>query len=617
MKLKIEYSGQQTSEMLEDLFERTKSVLQGSSSLAVLPKDWGLQRNLSIRKIKKRLNRPLCVAVIGDFKRGKSTLVNALLGKEVVSTDVLPETVTITEIYSGEKDTTALHLADGGVIHLSNEDRVSNRLEEVIRNVHQPVSHLKITYASPKMNNSMIVDTPGLGDLNWRFDKMVQQWIGQADVVLYVISAISPLSESERQFLYNSLKPLEVSKLTFVVNMMDKLHRPTDRQNILNKVRQSLASDFPDAKVIGVSALQSYERQLDPQSPIDPDLDLAFKELEEQLDLIYESQNDLVRSERVTKAFHQLMLACCRDIGLTINDLTEASVSAEEKMLALKKEQELLMAQLPTQQEHLQQTFDGFQAETAEWMTEFVDRFYQEVLPQIETVDGDHSQRHFPFFVSDVFKEALSTCIYHHLEQLSTNASVDVFGDSTDVDPLESEIKDIHQRSLNPFDSGSFAGNVFLVGSVAQTIGLSVGVGWLSSSVFLGHLGGIIAGTAFLATTSALGLMKDKKVNNPEVLQEALSEAKKELCTGIVQSVTEKYAEILEITKQNLEQQHSKAVEHFAARIEMVEQTSQRDKDENQELLEQTKTLNGHLTNILEETISLRGKQIRSIGIQQ
>src|SRR5579871_685453 len=44
---------------------------------------------------RERLRQPVAVAVVGDFKRGKTTLINALVGAAILPTDVTPETVTI------------------------------------------------------------------------------------------------------------------------------------------------------------------------------------------------------------------------------------------------------------------------------------------------------------------------------------------------------------------------------------------------------------------------------------------------------------------------------------------------------------------------------------------
>jgi len=53
------------------------------------------------------------VAVLGQFKRGKSTLINALLGRSLLPTDVAPLTSTITIVEHGKEETARVLYADG------------------------------------------------------------------------------------------------------------------------------------------------------------------------------------------------------------------------------------------------------------------------------------------------------------------------------------------------------------------------------------------------------------------------------------------------------------------------------------------------------------------------
>lgn len=65
-------------------------------------------------EIRNRIETDFTLVVIGDFKRGKSTLINALLGTEVVTTDISPETVTINQIHYGPELKIEVCLTDGG-----------------------------------------------------------------------------------------------------------------------------------------------------------------------------------------------------------------------------------------------------------------------------------------------------------------------------------------------------------------------------------------------------------------------------------------------------------------------------------------------------------------------
>lgn len=83
---------------------------------------------LQIQQIRSRLDTDFSLVVMGDFKRGKSTLVNALLEMPLVPTDVTPSTMTINEIQYGPEVTVTAHLHDGRQIRLDVTELAANRL---------------------------------------------------------------------------------------------------------------------------------------------------------------------------------------------------------------------------------------------------------------------------------------------------------------------------------------------------------------------------------------------------------------------------------------------------------------------------------------------------------
>ncbi|HNH47524.1 MAG TPA: dynamin family protein, partial [Myxococcota bacterium] len=144
---------------------------------------WLKQLRDGIAAVKTRLSRPFCLLVVGDFKRGKSTLVNALLRQELVTTDVAPETVVITELNHGPELKMELHLADGGRVRLRQEDLPSASLTRIMEQLPGPVDILKIEAPIPFLEGLAIVDSPGTGDLLWRFDRRVQDYLPRADAI--------------------------------------------------------------------------------------------------------------------------------------------------------------------------------------------------------------------------------------------------------------------------------------------------------------------------------------------------------------------------------------------------------------------------------------------------
>lgn len=96
-------------------------------------------------QIRNRLEADFSLVVVGDFKRGKSTLINALLGTPVVTTNVTPETVTINQIQYGSELRLDACLVDGGRVSLDPEELKADQLVPLLEKLPQEVSHLSIS----------------------------------------------------------------------------------------------------------------------------------------------------------------------------------------------------------------------------------------------------------------------------------------------------------------------------------------------------------------------------------------------------------------------------------------------------------------------------------------
>ena len=122
-----------------------------------------------LRRAAARLGQPMRVAVAGQIKRGKSTLVNALLGEPVAATGQLELTLNVNELRYGEQPSVTVHHRDG-----TPPEQVSVERFHALT-VHDPgpgrAARLarirKVEYALPVplLRTFRLVDTPGLGSV--------------------------------------------------------------------------------------------------------------------------------------------------------------------------------------------------------------------------------------------------------------------------------------------------------------------------------------------------------------------------------------------------------------------------------------------------------------------
>jgi hypothetical protein len=130
------------------------------------------------REVLRRLSAPLQVAVAGRIKSGKSTLVNALIGRRVAPTDVGECTRLVTRFQYGTVDRVEIVFEDGRkqVLPFSADGMIPNDLEVDF----DKVSHLEAYLTNAVLQNFTVIDTPGLGSLDAASVRRTEQLLGAA-----------------------------------------------------------------------------------------------------------------------------------------------------------------------------------------------------------------------------------------------------------------------------------------------------------------------------------------------------------------------------------------------------------------------------------------------------
>jgi len=207
-----------------------------------------------IATLAESVQRRLTVIVMGEVKSGKSSLVNALVGKEVSPTDVLEATAAIIEIEYAPQEHAAICYHDGRqtcgtpseVFRLLEGNRGDSSFFGTIRVV-------KLGLPLPRLKNLRIVDTPGLATITEENARTTEQYVQNADVVLWVLNALH-VGQID---LIGALG--EVAKLgkpvVAVVNRIDQVGGSPDR--LVRYLRRELAAYA--RQVFPLSAWQAYE----------------------------------------------------------------------------------------------------------------------------------------------------------------------------------------------------------------------------------------------------------------------------------------------------------------------------------------------------------------------
>ncbi|AFY35723.1 dynamin family protein [Calothrix sp. PCC 7507] len=375
------------------------------------------QIQTQINQIRTRLDADFVLVIIGDFKRGKSTLINALLGESVVTTDVTPETVTINHIQYGSEAKISVCLTDGGQFQLEKEELKSEELELVLANSPQPVSHLRIETPHEWLRGIRLVDTPGTGDILKRFDRQVHTYLLQADAVIFVVSALAPFAENELAFLQMSVIPQDFPKVFFVLNMMDNIRTEQEAVRLFNSNYQKISRLFPNPQLFSISAFDEFCRL---QSLSRPNLDAkvrletSFNEFRTSLEQAIHLQRDLIQLDRASDHTEQVFQEF-EDSLLLLNNAMQ--VDQERLNLVINQCEDPSSELFSKTAQHIKVMKDEINQigeQTCEWMNQFMERLENEAIAKIQKEPIDVIKRHFQFFLTNSLREAISKCLNVH-----------------------------------------------------------------------------------------------------------------------------------------------------------------------------------------------------------
>jgi GTP-binding protein EngB required for normal cell division len=196
-------------------------------------------RELFARLAEDRFN----LVVVGRFSRGKSSLMNAILGLDRLPTGILPLTSVITSVSYGSEEGVELTFEGSSLV-------TTIELEELPRYVTQggnPGNEKGVKVAVVRLPAEILrrgfyfIDTPGLGSSTVENTRTTQSFLPAGDAFLLVTSYEAPLSEDELSFLQTAR--LSGRRIFVAVNKQDAV-TPSERAEVLTYLHQQLAALF-------------------------------------------------------------------------------------------------------------------------------------------------------------------------------------------------------------------------------------------------------------------------------------------------------------------------------------------------------------------------------------
>lgn len=162
------------------------------------------------------------VACVGQFKRGKSSLLNALAGHEVLPAGVLPVTSVATVLRWGERVAARARFSGGEWRDVRPEALAAYVSEERNSENRLGVEAVEVFLPSPLLSSGMcLVDTPGIGSVFAGNTVTTREFVPHVDAAIVVLGAEPPLSGEELALVEEVSRHVEI--LFFVLSKADRL----------------------------------------------------------------------------------------------------------------------------------------------------------------------------------------------------------------------------------------------------------------------------------------------------------------------------------------------------------------------------------------------------------
>ncbi len=200
-------------------------VEAGKSLLELLGDAAALSSHLAevCRELKDKLRSDqFNLVVVGQFKRGKTHLINALIGEPLLPVAVVPLTSIVTILTHGEEAQVRVRFDDGTQKEISLQD-----LPQYVTELGNPknvknVMDVLVSYPSPYLEKGVrLIDTPGVGSIYLHNTDVAYQYLPRSDAALFLLSVDQPVSRAEMDFLEDVREFSH--KIFFILNKVDYL----------------------------------------------------------------------------------------------------------------------------------------------------------------------------------------------------------------------------------------------------------------------------------------------------------------------------------------------------------------------------------------------------------
>ncbi|WP_416863795.1 dynamin family protein [Helicobacter ganmani] len=443
------------------LLEQKKAVLQAMQAQNLLNLSSSLAELESL--LLKLKNQHFSIGITGVLSAGKSTLLNALLGQEILGSSTIPETASLTLLKYAQTPSAQVSfwnkaewedlkstIEDSTLAELLNNAEFKEVLEKFVQDSTQS---LKISlqdlpkYTSANHSSRLcnliketilftplkflenkveIVDTPGLDDPIVQREEITKDYILGCDLLIHAMNAAQSATQIDVDFILQTLQNANLSRILIILTHADLLETKElesalnyTRESIKARLIQSMSKDNAELMLQRVDfiALASYPALLAQTNP-QKAKELGFSLESSNFNALLDYLNQTLLGGNSTKA-KDLIFLSAQGFVRVFENIKSACVLEKSLLFAKESEIKKLIEEAKIEQEQsltkLQETKESLNNATQQLQT-YLETLQKELNQKLELSKNILSERIFADIVYDYDKG--KTPSYERLQRI-------------------------------------------------------------------------------------------------------------------------------------------------------------------------------------------------------
>ena len=271
-----------------------------------------LTRQLEAAKTLLSENPPIDVAVLGQFKAGKSSFLNSLIGQSILPVGAIPVTTAITRPQYGNKERALVRHFDGRTTEVPLSDIADFTSEAKNPSNSKNVAIVDIELPSMQKYPCLrLVDTPGLGSVYRYHQSTSEHWLPAVGTALLAVSSDRPLSEHDLELIRELTS--HTPNIILLLTKADILS-PDQQKEVVTFFQQTLQRELHRALPVYLYSNKSNTEE--------------YKQLvEENIFKTICANRDLEFSRILNHKVHSLSEQCLGYLGIALNASMQADLN--------------------------------------------------------------------------------------------------------------------------------------------------------------------------------------------------------------------------------------------------------------------------------------------------